>query len=140
MTATATPKAPSSNGRPQMTAAERARLAVTVAAARADKDKGEAKADAKPAGVKPAKAKPAKKDAPAVVAVADEVRVPSRSEYTHEVKCCHVVGPKGKKCGAVRWCKPQDAFQVKRCIEHTKVYKRERAKARREAKAKTSKK
>lgn len=61
---------------------------------------------------------------------------PQGPAYTVEVKCQHVVGPKGKRCGVVRWCKPQDAFQVKRCEEHTKAYKAERAKQRRAAKAK----
>jgi hypothetical protein len=46
---------------------------------------------------------------------------PRGPEYTVEVKCAYVVGPKGKHCGAVRWCKPQDAFQVKYCDEHTRA-------------------
>jgi len=124
MTATATPD--KTNGKPKLTDAERTRLTAAVAAARAEGDQVEA--------AKVHKAAP-KAKAPATPKDVKE-HGPQGPEYTHRVVCCHVVGPKGKRCGTVRWCKPQDAFQVKRCDEHTAFYKRERAKARREAKAK----
>ena len=55
---------------------------------------------------------------------------------TVKIKCKHHVGPGRKLCGAVRLVAPQDVFQVKRCIEHQKVYATEQ----RRAKAKTKRK
>jgi succinyl-CoA synthetase beta subunit len=58
-------------------------------------------------------------------------------EYAVAIKCKHVVGARGKQCGAIRFCKPQDVFQVTRCRTHAPAHKAElrraRAKAKREA-------
>lgn len=137
MTATATTTKP--NGRPPMTASERARLAATVAATRAEQGVGDPQptpariGPAPAASPKPTKPKTPKKkaDAPA------KPHGPQGPAYTNRVVCCHKVN--GKVCGAIRWTKPQDKFQVKRCVEHTAVYKKERAKARRAAAAKAAK-
>ena len=58
---------------------------------------------------------------------------------TVEIKCKHHIGSGRKLCGAVRLVAPQDAFQVKRCIEHQKVYATEQRRARAKAKRKTVK-
>jgi hypothetical protein len=60
---------------------------------------------------------------------------PQGPEYTHKITCAK------RGCKEVRWCKPQDAFQVRYCAEHQAEAAKERrsaqAKAKREAAAKT---
>ncbi len=60
---------------------------------------------------------------------------PQGVEYTHKITCAK------RGCKEVRWCKPQDAFQVRYCPEHqaeaAKERRSARAKAKREEAAKT---
>ncbi len=58
---------------------------------------------------------------------------------TVEIKCKHHIGPGRKLCGATRLVAPQDVFQVKRCIEHQRVYAAEQRRARAKAKRKATK-
>jgi hypothetical protein len=117
-------------GGSKLTPEQRERLKQEVAQAQAARlqdppavaPKPKAKAAAKPKATKAAAAK-----------VAGAPKKPS-PEYSVLIECIQKVN--GKKCGAKRWIKPQDAFQVHRCVPCTKVYKNERAKARRAAKAK----
>lgn len=59
-------------------------------------------------------------------------------EYTVPIKCKHKV--EGRKlCGAVRYVKPQDVFQVTRCRVHAPVHKAEQRRARAKAKREAAK-
>jgi hypothetical protein len=66
--------------------------------------------------------------------------MPKPSEYSVTIKCKHVVGPGRKQCGAERKIQPADAFQVKRCVDHQKVFATERRRARAAEKRASAKK
>jgi hypothetical protein len=63
--------------------------------------------------------------------IADET---PREAYTEPVKCKYVVGPGRKQCGALRFVKKQDLFQVKYCTTHVKQAANDKRRARQKTK------
>jgi hypothetical protein len=61
-------------------------------------------------------------------------KAPAADPYTETVRCKWHTGPGRKLCGSDRKVKPQDVWQVRYCVEHTKMAKAKRARERRAAK------